>query len=408
MKPERNDPCPCGSGKTFEKCCLDWYESANGKVFREKPTAPECNQLLVLFNAGHNAELETQARLLLERCSDSGFIWNLLGISLQRQSKDGLPAFQKAVCFLPDNAEAHSNLGNALSDLGLLDEAEASYRMAISLNPDFADVYGNLGGMLMVQGKLNEALTCFQQQAKLTPESSSIRHLTKHLIASLNGNNTERAPAEYIEGIFDSYAEKFDTHLRQTLKYETPEKLVALVTQHSTLPDEKWNVLDLGCGTGLAGAAISSFARQLTGVDLSSKMLEKAHARNLYQRLEHLDLLTMMQAEKNSSYDIIIAADVFVYIGKLDKIISEIKRLLCPGGILAFSVEALGAFSNKETNQDAQREYQLENTGRYSHSINYVSRLAAVNGFLPVEIAATQLRMEQNKPVMGHLVLWKN
>lgn len=27
MKPEKNDPCPCGSGKKFEKCCQEWYEA---------------------------------------------------------------------------------------------------------------------------------------------------------------------------------------------------------------------------------------------------------------------------------------------------------------------------------------------------------------------------------------------
>jgi len=66
-----------------------------------------------------------------------------------------------------------------------------------------------------------------------------------------NWKNTERAPIQYIENVFDSYANTFDTHLRQVLKYQAPEKLVALVTQHSTPTAEKWNVLDLGCGTGL-------------------------------------------------------------------------------------------------------------------------------------------------------------
>jgi len=137
-------------------------------------------------------------------------------------------------------------------------------------------------------------------------------------------------------------------------------------------------------------------------------MLEKARAHNLYQRLERLDLLTMMRAEKASSYDVIVAADVFIYLGKLDEIISEIKRLLCPGGFFAFSIEALGGLSNEEVSQGIQREYQLENTGRYSHSTSYINRLAAASGFLVQEMAATQLRMERNKQINGYLVLWKS
>jgi predicted TPR repeat methyltransferase len=104
---------------------------------------------------------------------------------------------------------------------------------------------------------------------------------------------------------------------------------------------------------------------------------------------------------------VIIATDVFIYLGKLDEIISEAKRLLCPNGIFAFSIESLEASENDEARQEC-REYQLESTGRYTHSIPYLTRLAAANDFLPQEIAATQLRLEKGKPVNGHLVLWKN
>jgi Flp pilus assembly protein TadD len=38
----------------------------------------------------------------------------------------------------PDYAEAHNNLGEALNELGKLNEAEASYKQAIALKPDFA------------------------------------------------------------------------------------------------------------------------------------------------------------------------------------------------------------------------------------------------------------------------------
>ena len=400
-------------------------------------TAEQIDQLIALFNAGRYVELEIRARLLVEQYPNSGFAWKVLGVSLQVQGKDGLPALQKAAELLPADADAHSNLGNALkdlrqlddavasyrraleikpdyaeahnnlanalADLGQLDDAVASYRRALGIRPDYAEAYGNLAGALRSQGKLDEALACLQQQVRLTPGNG----VAQHQIASLTGKHTERAPIQYVESVFDGYAEKFDTHLQQVLNYEAPEKLVALVTQHSTPSTEKWRVLDLGCGTGLVGLAIAPFARQLVGVDLSVKMLEKAHARNLYQRLERADLLTMMQSEKASSYDVIIAADVFIYLGKLDEIISEVKRLLCPGGVFAFSIETLVALSNEEASQGVQREYQLENTGRYTHSANYMIRLASANGFLFREMAAAIIRMEHGRPANGYLVLWK-
>jgi predicted TPR repeat methyltransferase len=304
-----------------------------------------------------------------------------------------------------DFAELHYySMGNTLKKLGRMEEALASYQRALQIKPDFAEALNNMGNTLKDLGRLDEALVCYQRLIRLTPENLAVQHI----IASITGNNTDCAPAQYVENLFDGYADKFDTHLRQALKYETPEKIVALVTRHATSAAKKWNVLDLGCGTGLVGSEIAPFARQLVGVDLSAGMLGKARARNLYQRLEHMDLLEMMRAEKDSSYDVIVAADVFIYLGKLDEIICEIKRLLSPGGFFAFSIEVLEALPDEETGRGAQREYQLENTGRYTHAVGYITRLAAANGFLPQEMAAIQLRMEQEKPVNGHLVLWEN
>jgi len=337
--------------------------------------------------------------------SDAGVHINLGKILLDLGRNDEAEAsFRRALKIRPDIAEAHTNLGSLLMGMSRLDEAEACYRKALSLNPNYADAYGNLGSVLYRQGKLDAALACFQQQIRLSPENGQ----AKHIIAAITGKSTERAPDQYVEKVFDDFAAKFDTHLQQVLKYAAPEQMVALVTKHSTPPAEKWRVLDLGCGTGLVGFAVAPFARQLVGVDLSGKMLEKARARNLYQRLERTDLLTMMRAEKAASYDVIFAADVFVYIGKLDEIVSEIKRLLCPGGYVAFSIETLEPSSNEEANQGNLQDYQLNNTGRYAQSIDYITRLAAINGFQTLEVEATQIRKEEGKPVKGYLVLWEN
>lgn len=78
----------------------------------EKPSSVSClpqaerNQLVVLFRAERHAALENQARLLLERYPNSGFVWKALGIALQKQARDALFAFQKAAEFLPEDAES--------------------------------------------------------------------------------------------------------------------------------------------------------------------------------------------------------------------------------------------------------------------------------------------------------------
>lgn len=100
------------------------------------PTHTEINQIIALFNSGRHAEMETQASLLVEQCPDSGLAWKALGVSLQLQGKEALSSLQKAVKLLPEDADAHINLGNALKNFGQLDSAEASYRRAMALNPD--------------------------------------------------------------------------------------------------------------------------------------------------------------------------------------------------------------------------------------------------------------------------------
>lgn len=333
-------------------------------------------------------------------------VHNNLGAALFDQDELDAAAecFRHALSLQQEYAEAHYNLGRVFRDQGQFEAAAASYRRAIAIKPDYAEAYSDLGVAFKDQGRLDEALACFQQLIKLTPESDSARHL----LASLTGDNTERAPARYVEGLFDCYANKFEKHLVQGLKYDVPEKLVALVAQHATPPAGKWNVLDLGCGTGLVGAAMAPFARQLAGVDLSARMLEKARARNIYQRLVRSDLLEMLREEPDADYDVILAADVFIYIGKLDEIVGEIKRLLRPNGMFAFSIENPETSSDEGANPDSQREYQLQNTGRYAQSAQYMSRLATENGFSLQKMAATQIRMEGSKPILGHLVLWKS
>ncbi|HLP97846.1 MAG TPA: tetratricopeptide repeat protein [Sideroxyarcus sp.] len=303
---------------------------------------------------------------------------------------------RRALQLSPDFAEAHNNLGALLTELGRLDEAEASLRRALQLTPDYAVAHGNLGLALQKQNRKEEALACFQQQLQLMPENE----VARYQIALLTGSGEpERAPDQYVKDVFDSYAHRFDTHLQQELRYDIPAKLAGLIGRSLPLGKQQ-DVLDLGCGTGLMGLAIAPHARTLVGVDLAAKMLEKAAARDLYQRLECADLLSMMRQEPSTSYDLIIAADVFVYVGKLDEIIRETKRLLRPGGYFAFSIEAL--------NEPAASDYQLRNTGRYAHSAGYLSRLAATENFQIQAMEATPIRLELGQPVAGYMGLWRS
>ena len=102
-------------------------------------------------------ELENRAQMLIELYPDSGVVWKMLGYSLQMEGKDALTALRKATELLPDDAEAHNNLGIALKERGFFDDAMASYQRAVAIKPDFAAAHDNLGTVYKDIGLLDDA-----------------------------------------------------------------------------------------------------------------------------------------------------------------------------------------------------------------------------------------------------------
>lgn len=401
---------------------------------------PLVNMGLALERLGRFDEAIEHYRKAILLKPDFAAAHNNLGNALQGQGNLDMAAehYRKAILLKPNFAEAHNNLGNALQEQGQLEAAIERFKHALSLNPNFADAHynlgnaykillqfteaetsyrnalkvkprnlktlTNLGGLYMEAGHPDKALACFQQVVKLDPNNAA----ASHLIASITGANTEHAPSQYVAELFDGFAKSFDANLLNDLAYQAPRKLVALITEFAQPSAKKWDVLDLGCGTGLAGAAILPYAQKLVGVDLSEGMLAKAEAKNLYQRLEKSDLLVMMKNETSLSYDVIVAADVFVYIGRLDEILEEAKRLLRPGGILAFSVEAMDALLNEEYSSTDEKNFQLNKSGRYAHSSNYLDQITHENKFKKHKFMLDSIRLEKSVPVQGWYVVLEN
>jgi predicted TPR repeat methyltransferase len=155
-------------------------------------------------------------------------------------------------------------------------------------------------------------------------------------------------------------------------------------------------MLDLGCGTGLVGMELAPIVGALDGVDLSALMLAKAAERGIYRRLLHGELLAVMEAQAPASYELITAADVFIYTGKLDGVFAEAARLLSAGGYFSFSTEALEA---------GEADYQILPSARYAHSRDYLLRLASENGLEVAELHHLPTRLERGQVIHAWLML---
>jgi predicted TPR repeat methyltransferase len=227
-------------------------------------------------------------------------------------------------------------------------------------------------------------------EKKLTPDKAKLElHYALAKLTKVAPPMT--VPPAAVVDLFDRYADKFDDHLQNRLHYSAPEQIAEAVKALN--PTELMDVLDLGCGTGLCGAAVKPMARSLTGVDLSPKMIEKSRERSVYDRLEVGDIVEAMK-HWPASFDLIVSADVLIYMGDLMPAFEAVAKSLRPGGRFAYSVEA-----------GAGDRYTLLANRRYAHSAMYLKRLAAMYGFIEESFATTALRTEAEKPVAGHVVV---
>ena len=307
---------------------------------------------------------------------------NLLG-----QPAAALVALEQVMALKSPDGEAWFHHGQTLQALGRADEALLSYDRALALQPGVASTWSRRGTLLKDMGRLPEAARSFQQALAHGGDVD----FNRYFLASVRGGGElpQAAPRAYVEQLFDSYAADFDEHLVAQLGYRTPQLLAALLPprRHYTA------ALDLGCGTGLMAPLLQPVCGAIDGVDLSSQMLDKARASGLYRSLHHGDVAEHLHATLET-YDLMVAADVFVYVGALESVFAGAARVLQPGGCFLYSVEEA----------DAGQRMQLRASARYAHPQRYLTDLAAAQGLAVQHVERQTLRHDQGRAVAGLLV----
>lgn len=456
-KPGRNSPCPCGSNRKYKQCCLGreaemaarCHEAALAQLAQGRPEAavPALRQVLALDGkmvrahnnlgialgqVGRLDEAEAAYRDALRLDGKYTPAHHNLGDLLQRRGRlpEARRCFECALQIDPALNRSRINLGNILLRSGQYVAAVENGREALRLEPGSVEalmVYAGglaatgdipaalelmpesgasdvptyqrcalLGARFMNSGLLEPARRCLE--AALREEPGDV--MTGHLRAALRGDNPEQASDGYVRQLFDAGAATFDSDLVSKLGYAIPREMVEALGAVDGAPAQPWSVLDLGCGTGLVGMEIARLSRSLVGLDISPKMIECARNRNIYTDLHCADLIKGLRSDPihDTRYDVVTAADVFVYVGKLDAVIPGIRGVMNIGGLLAFSVEAI---------QDCAEGYRLGIWGRYAHSADYLQRLAIQHGFDVVLFRKTRIRFESGAPVEGWLTLWQ-
>lgn len=273
---------------------------------------------------------------------------------------------------------------------GDLAAAADLYAQAVELAPDFASAWFALGEIHDRLGDRDGARVAFSQALAIDSED---RHGAALQLARLGATDPAAVAVHtYVRTLFDQYAPRFDRALAD-LSYSAPAMLRDAVTAHGT---RFGTMLDLGCGTGLAGAAFRPNVDWLVGVDLSSRMVEAARAKGLYDRLAVAEIGAFLAAEigNGSKFQLVIAADVFAYIPDLAAMVSSVVRVLAPGALFAFTVET-------HDGEGAIVGAKL----RYAHSADFVRGAIEDAGLTLRQIAPASTRTENRLPVPGLLIV---
>jgi predicted TPR repeat methyltransferase len=274
-------------------------------------------------------------------------------------------------------------------------DAEAAadiLRQVVETVPRFATAWFALATIRDAMGDRDGAIAALTAARDADPQDYHGARL--HLARLGVGEATPAMTGIYVRRLFDQHAPDFDKALVERLDYRGPELLLEAVRALAPAPLRLGSVLDLGCGTGLGGAAFRPYCERLSGVDISPGMVEQARAKDLYDALAVSDLLEFLAAEVGAHNQLVLAADVFVYCSDLEPIAKLVAGVLAPRGLFAFTVETHEAPG-----------IRLQETLRYAHGAEHVRRALAAAGLELRQLAAVSTRTEKGSPVPGLLVV---
>lgn len=309
-------------------------------------------------------------------------------VSLQRYA-DALPWLEKACAHNPEFAELQGHLAEAYLDLGQTSAAIKQFEHATLLDPQRAAWQHNLAVLYLRNRQYAEAQQRFAKALTLDKQDLT----AQHMLNALQNITTDHAPTEYISKLFDQYAGYYNKHMHEQLNYQVPALLRQAVGQILTAHAERQLILDLGCGTGLCGIYFRDLASYIVGVDLSQAMLLHAQSSTAYDLLCCYDLRQSFPGIGQQFFDLVIAADVFVYVGDLLGTFNNIYSALKKQGLLAFTVEECVS----------GQDYILQTSGRFAHSANYIKECAAQCNFKIVKQESVPLRSNDERVINGIL-----
>lgn len=318
---------------------------------------------------------------------------NLATVLLQNnQLEEAIWHYSLYLNLEPLDLEALFNRAHSLMLTGHLHEAKDDLKQILIIDDTQIDAHCNLAAIYLKLKDSTSALTHYQTILNLNHKHS----IANYMVSALTQQTIpETAPLEYIKNLFDNYAFQFDEHLQNTLFYKTPQLLRKQLDPF--LEKKKYNLLDLGCGTGLSGEYFVDITKKTTGIDFSRNMLNKAKEKACYDVLIEKDIMNGI-LELDDKFDLILCIDTLVYFGDLNEFFNKILLCLSVNGLLGISIEVSG--------QDGST-YTLQTNGRYQHAKLYIIELAKKNQLTLLKYKNVVGRHQESQEVQTGLFIFK-
>ena len=343
-------------------------------------------ETMELVAAGRGEE----AVLRCERLSAAGRAGTLTRIAHGRvllalgRVQEAVNVLREAGHLSPNTPELLLAYGEALAAAGALPAAIGEFQRAARLAPQDERAHLAMAQLWLEAGEADKALEALDAACALGDVPDDIADDIRQRAAGIATGT--RADAGYVKHLFNQFAADYDTRMQGRLGYAAPSILRQLAGM-LTSPGERFDLLDLGCGTGLSGIAFQDLARSLSGVDLSPRMLEKARATGAYTLLAEGDVEHLPPGFEGP-YGIILAADVLVYLGDLEALFATVRSRIAPDGLWLFTTERGDAV-----------DFELGPKRRYRHSEAYLRGLAERHGFDVSSLVECVCRFEAGTPV---------
>jgi predicted TPR repeat methyltransferase len=400
-------------------------------VLSEQPDHPDATHYLGVakFNEGEVDEAFRLIRRSIKLVPKSSGYHNNLGnmLAKERRHTEAIEVFTTAARLSPRDPDICNNLGISHRWLGHNAAAEKSFRRALALQPNHAGAQYNLAKMLFAQKNNEQAIALLRKAlANGVPRAGVYRSLlasiyvriddddslkallaewqsaekdnptAKHMLAATgNAPMPERASDAYVVAEFDEFAKTFDLNLRSLL-YKAPQLVNDALLAAIGPPAGKLDILDAGCGTGLCAPFLRPHAKNLIGVDLSTGMLAKAKERGGFDELVAAELTAYLDSHP-AAFDVIVSADVLMYFGNIEPVMTAAARALKPGGTLVFTTEHWKDGAVDDT-------YGIQKHGRYRHTEPYARAALEAAGLAVTALGYDVLRVEYGEPVNGIIV----